>query len=156
MRFTVCLLALAATLPLSVPTQARELPDGGVTVGEFADALQTKGFKAETGKDATGDPKITSAADGSPFTIFFYGCEKNRCKSVQFSSGFDMKGGMALSEVNKWHSDFRFGRVYLDNDNDPYLTLDEDVEKGATDAALENSVERWEATLTSFKKFIKW
>ena len=66
MRFTVCLLALAATLPLSVPAQARELPDGGVTVGEFADALQTKGFKAETGKDATGDPKITSAADGSP------------------------------------------------------------------------------------------
>ena len=156
MRTSIFALALAAALPVSAPALARDLPDGGVTVGEFADALQSKGFKAEIGKDAQGDPKITSAADGSSFTVFFYGCEKNRCKSVQFSSGFDMKSGMALSEVNKWHSDYRFGRVYLDDDNDPYLTMDEDLEHGATDTALENNIERWEATLVGFKKFIKW
>ena len=156
MRASIFALALAAAIPLSASALARELPDGGVTAGEVADALQAKGYKADVGRDSDGDPKVTSAADGSTFTVLFYGCEKNRCKSIQFSSGFDLKDGMALSDINKWNSDYRFGHGYLDDENDPHLTMDEDLEHGATDTAIENDIERWAATLVSFKKFIKW
>ena len=156
MRASILAVALTTAVSLSTATLARDLPDGGVTAGEVADALQGKGLKAEIGKDAGGDPKITSGADGSNFSIYFYGCNSGRCHSYQFAAGFDQKNGMALSEINKWNSEYRFGHGYLDSDNDPHVLMDADVEHGATTEAISNNVERWEAVLVGFKKFINW
>lgn len=156
MRASIFALTLALALPFCASVQARELPDGGVTAGEVADALQAKGFKAQIGKDSQGDPKITSGADGSDFTILFFDCEKGRCQSYQFLAGFDLKAGMTLAEINKWNTDYRYGQAYLDDENDPHIAMDADVEHGATTEALENNIARWEGTLINFKKFIKW
>jgi Putative bacterial sensory transduction regulator len=147
---------VASAVLFSHPALARQLPDGGVTPGEVAAALQANGMKAELGKDSGGDPKISSAVDGSSFTIFFYVCEKGRCHSIQFAAGFDLKSGTDLASMNKWNSDYRFATAHLDDENDPHLTMDMDVERGTTEDALANEVERWEAVLTSFKKHIKW
>jgi hypothetical protein len=148
-------MAAVAALVLSASgAQARNLPTGGVTAQEVADALQTKGYRAEIGEDKGGDPKVTSALDGSRFTIWFYNCKNGRCASVQFESGFDLKDGMGLSKVNGWNKDKRFGSAYLDDESDPYVQYDVDFEVGATTEAITNAIDVWAAVVPQFKEYI--
>lgn len=148
--------AVAASFSIAAAgaAQARVLPDGGVTAAEMAAALQAKGYKAEVGRDGGGDPMISSALDGSAFKVLFYRCETGRCTSIQFSAGFDLDKGLSLAKINLWNRENRFGRGWLDDEMDPYVDLDVDLEHGATTESLTNLVERWEVLMPAFKKFI--
>lgn len=157
MSYRIAAAAALASLALAAhPAAARELSDGGVTAGEVADALQARGLRAEIGRDDSGDPKIRSTSDGVEFSVYFYDCEAGRCGSIQFAAGFDLKKGMALADMNTWNRKYRFGLGWLDDENDPHVQMDCDVEHGATDVALKNDVERWEVVLGAFKKHIGW
>lgn len=155
MRTLLAALGTIGVTILAAPAFGGPLPDGGVTAGEVRAALQAKGFKAEVTKDSEGDPLIRSAADGSNFSIYFYDCDKSgRCVAIQFSAGFDLTKGTTLEVVNTWNKDRRFGKAYLDDERDPYLEYDIDLEHGATTEALENVVDVWESVLPTFKKHI--
>lgn len=136
--------------------QAAPLPTGGVTAGEVAKALLDKGYKAEVTTDSAGDPMIRSSADGSNFRILFYSCKNSgpRCVSITFSAGFDLDKGLSYSRINEWNSEKRFGRAYLDDEMDPYVQMDVDFERGATNEAISNVVDTWAAVLPVFKSFI--
>ena len=145
---------LAAAVLAASGAEARNLPEGGVTVQEVAAALQEKGYQAEIGTDKGGDPKISSGLDGSKFNVWFYSCKKGaRCASVQFEAGFDLKDGMTLAKINGWNKDKRFGGAYLDDENDPYIQYDVDFEVGATTEAIGNAIEVWAAILPQFKDY---
>ena len=147
---------LAATL-MAVPpvAHAQMLPDGGVTAQEVAKSMQDKGYRAEVSTDKQGDPMILSNTSGFKFRVFFYECDgKPRCKSLQYSSVFTWKAGSA-EKVAVWNRTKRFGKVYLDEDSDPVIQMDMDVEHGATVEALVNNLERWNAVLASFVKYMK-
>lgn len=134
---------------------AAVLPDGGVTAQEVARALQNKGFQTELSTDKEGDPLIKSTYEGAKFSVYFYECGgKPRCKSIQFASGFAMNGGIAVARVAEWNRTKRFGRVYQDNDNDPWIEMDMDMEHGGTTEALENNVDRWLLVMREFRKYI--
>jgi hypothetical protein len=133
---------------------ARNLPDGGVTAQEVADALQAKGYQAQIGEDKGGDPKIVSGLEGTRFTIWFYNCKNGRCASVQFEQGFDLKDGLSLAKVNGWNRGKRFGCAYLDGENDPYVQYDVDFEVGATTEAIGNAIAVWAAVLPEFREYI--
>ena len=136
--------------------QARPLTDGGVTVGEVADALSSKGYKADISKDGTGDPLIKSAAEGVNFQILFYGCDAvKRCTSLLFTAGWDLSKGFSMTKINDWNFNKRFGRASLDGDNDPFLRMDEDYEHGAPSEAIGNDLDRWDATIAGFKTYIE-
>lgn len=151
---------LAAALATSVAAgagvaQADPLPDGGVTSGEVAAALRSKGFDVEITKDRDGDPLIKSTYEKTAFQVVFYGCNTaKRCSSIQFSAGWDMPRGFPLARVNTWNHTKRFGRASLDDENDPFIRLDVDLEAGATTAALGNWVDIWEAVLVGFDKYL--
>lgn len=144
----------AAAWCLAGAALAAPIPEGGVTVQEVAEALQTRGYKAEIGRDRVGDPMITSAMDGSNFRVLFYDCKAERCAAVQFATAFDMKQGLTLAQINTWNRQRRFGRAYLDDEMDPFVEYDVDFEVGATTEALGNAVDVWEAVVPAFKKHI--
>ncbi len=144
---------IAAMLPLSA--LAGYLPDGGVTVQEVAKSLQAKGFQTEITTDKDGDPLVKSTYEGTKFSVYFYECGgKPRCKSIQFASGFAMKGSMQASTVANWNRTKRFGRVYQDGENDPWIEMDMDMEHGGTTEAMANNLDRWLLVLREFRKFI--
>jgi hypothetical protein len=153
---SVAYAALAAGfLFTTTAAQAYPLPEGGVTANEIAKILIAKGYKAEVGKDDDGDPKVASAADGSNFTVFFYGCNHGpRCTSITFQSAFHLDGGMTAEKINGWNRDKRFLKGWLDKVNDPFCEMDIDTESGFTSDSLDSYIDTWVAGLPEFKTYI--
>ncbi len=146
---------LAATLSLLAPAvSAQPLPDGGVTGEEIAKIMTAKGLPAEVTTDKDGDPLIRTFKNETKYGVYFYGCNaKSRCNSIQFSAGFSVKG-FGLDQVQQWNRTKRFGRVYLDDEKEPWIEMDMDLEHGATVDAVSNNFDRWDGVVTEFKKFI--
>lgn len=133
---------------------ATPLP-GGVTADEVAAILQAKGQVAKIGKDDEGDPKIHSGAEGSGFDVYFFGCNKGpRCTSIEFSVAYHVDGGLTLAQINDWNRKKRFGRAYLDSENDPFIGMDIDVEKGFSTEAIDNNIDTWNSVMGAFNQFI--
>lgn len=119
-------------------------------------ALQNAGYKAVIGTDKIGDPMITSGVSGTTYQIFFYNCtEHKECATVQFHSGYDLSTPIPLERINEWNRSKRFGRAYLDKENDPILEMDVDLDDGGlSPALLIDNVEFWTSILGDFEKFI--
>ena len=142
-------------LALASAALAGPLPDGGVTGKEVAAALLSKGFQAELTTDKEGDPLIRSSSGGTRFGVYFYECHgKPRCTSIQFSAFIKAKQ-VTPEKIVEWNRKNRFGRAYLDDDSDPWVEMDVDVEHGATTEALTNDLDRWVSVLGTFGKFLE-
>lgn len=119
-------------------------------------AVQAMGYQAELTKDDDGDPLIRSALDGSKFAIIFYGCTKNRaCQTIQFYAGFKSDENVSVETMNEWNKTKRFSRAYIDNDKDPVIEMDVDLDDGGMSRALfEDNFEFWSALMPQFKQAI--
>lgn len=146
--------AAAAAAVMGGEAWAGPLPSGGVTAQEVAAALQAKGLQAQIGKDSQGDPMITSALDGSPFRVLFYTCKAGRCAAISFATAFPNASGVTLQTINDWSRKNRFGRAYLDDDQDPFVEYDVDMERGATTEAIGNAIDVWAWVIPNFKKHL--
>jgi len=160
MKTVIMALAAAALLGATAPATAEDLHTDGMTGPEAAAWLQKAGYKAELTKDETGDPLITSAADGRSFKVYFYDCDKQgdggRCKALQFSAGFDLKTPLTLDKVNEWNRKNRYLKAYLDDDGDPYVQYDVNVNAGRTVAGLDDDFGVWTGMIDDFTAFIGW
>ena len=156
------IIALAAATALSVAlgagaAQAQTINKDGMTGPEVAAWLQKGGYKAELTKDDEGDPLIRSAAQGHNFNVYFYDCSpEKRCKALQFSSGFDLKTPMKLEQANEWNRKNRYLKVYLDDDSDPYVQYDVNVNAGRTVSGLDDDFAVWTGMIDDFAEFIDW
>jgi hypothetical protein len=119
-------------------------------------ALQDAGYKATLGADKVGDPMITSGASGTTFQIFFYNCTGNKeCATVTFHAGYDLKATPGLARINEWNRTKRFGRAYLDKEEDPILEMDVDLDDGGVSPMLfTDNIEFWVSVVSDFEKFI--
>ncbi|HET9640354.1 MAG TPA: YbjN domain-containing protein [Allosphingosinicella sp.] len=119
-------------------------------------ALQKEGMAAKVGVDKVGDPMITSGVGGTTFQIFFYNCTDHKaCATVQFHSGYDLKSPIGLDKINEWNRTKRFGRAFLDAENDPILEMDVDLDDGGLSQALFiDNIQFWSSILGEFEKHI--
>ena len=157
MKTTIMALAAAMALAAGGAAQAQEIHKDGMTGPEVVAWLQKGGYKAELTKDDGGDPLVNSAAEGQTFKIYFYDCsEAKRCKALQFSAGFDMKAGLTLDKANEWNRKNRYLKAYLDDDQDPYVQYDVNVNAGRTAAGLDDDFGVWTGMIGDFTKFIGW
>lgn len=141
-------------LALAPAAWAGPLTDGGVTADDVAQVMAAQGLKTEVTTDKDGDPLIRTSYKGTKYGVFFYGCNaKSRCNSIQFSAGFSVKS-IDAEKAGQWNRTKRFGRVYLDDDLEPWIEMDMDVERGATTEALANNFDRWNGVIAEFNKFI--
>jgi hypothetical protein len=150
-------LAIAAfagawALPAQAQSVTASRPDSLVK------ALQAAGYSAKLEKDGTGDPMIVSAVNGHPFRVVFYGCKANKnCATITFAAGFDKKTPTDLASINEWNRKNRFGRAYLDDEGDPILGMDVDLDDGGLSTALfTDNLEFWAAVTGAFQKHIGW
>jgi putative hemolysin len=148
--------ATQAQAQAQAQTQAQVINKDGMTGPEVAAWLQKAGYKAALSKDETGDPLISSAADGHDFKVYFYDCKDGRCKALQFSAGFDMKDGLTLAKANEWNRKNRYLKTYLDDDGDPYVQYDVNVNAGRTMAGLDDDFGVWTGMVGDFTTFIDW
>lgn len=156
MKAAMMIVAAVAALAAG-SAQAQDINKDGMTGPEAVAWLQKGGYKAELTKDDGGDPLINSAAGGQNFKIYFYDCdEAKRCKALQFSVGFDMKEGLTLEKANEWNRKNRYLKVYLDDDLDPYVQYDINVNAGRTMSGLDDDFGVWTGMLDDFTTFIDW
>lgn len=148
--FRASLLALLLSATPALPALA---DDGrGVTAEETAKILQDLGYRAKLGKDGVGDPMITSAMAGLTIYVYFYDCSEGRCGSLQLSVGLDLDDGTTHAVVNAFNTRYRYGRVYLDNENDPYLQFDFEVLHSNHVEHISSQVEIFERLLGDFAR----
>ena len=118
--------------------------------------MQAAGYTALLGKDNTGDPMITSAAAGSKFVVLFYNCTNHTaCSTIQFQTAWSTTNKPSLAAVNNWNHGNRFGRGYIDEEGDPGLMMDVNLDKGGIPPALfRDNLEVWATVLGNFKKAV--
>jgi hypothetical protein len=153
-KWALAALAWAWASAGALPAQAQMVraQDPGTLVA----ALQGAGYAATLGTDKVGDPMITSGVGGTTFQIFFYNCTDNRdCATVQFHSGYDLTSAPGLDTINTWNRSQRFGRAYLDAEDDPILEMDLDLDDGGLSTLLFiDNVEFWTVVLANFERHI--
>lgn len=148
----------AMALAISAAAFARPASAGNVVANpaRIADALKAAGYRAEL-KTSSDDTYVSSSASGYTFLIFFNGCEQGTvdCKSVQFYSGFTPTTKFSAERINAYARDHRWGRFYLDEDGDPAVEMDLDLEQGGMSEELfKDNIAYWEAVLSDFGKFV--
>ncbi|MBU2980414.1 YbjN domain-containing protein [Lentibacter algarum] len=142
---------LTASLAFSTPAFAEIT---GSSPQYIAKLIGDAGYRAQMETSNDGAPRIRSAAEGVNFSIWFYGCKSSRgCNSIQFSAGFEMKDGMTLAKVNEWNRKKRFGKVYVNDDNNPFIQMDVNLDYGVTDKNFMDTFDYWQVVLDSFNDF---
>jgi hypothetical protein len=148
---SAALVALAAAAPAAQAQMVRPQDPQSVV-----SAMQANGYLAQLSTDKVGDPLITSGAGGTAFQVFFYNCTDHKeCATVQFHSGYHLENNPGLDVINAWNQSQRFGRAYLDKENDPILEMDVDLDDGGVSPLLFiDNLEFWTSSLGRFEKHI--
>lgn len=150
-RFGLRGLVVAAGLSVLACTHAsaQELIDG--TKPELVEGI-LKGFGiARLETDSYGDPKISGRADGQAYTLYFYGCTDNEnCTNIQFWTYWT--GAVELDKINEWNRSTRFGKLYIDSDDDLALVMDINLMYGISEKTMEDNMEVWASLVSRVEK----
>ena len=134
-----------------------DLPSAGLSADDVAKWLQDAGYKATVKTNTDGSKSVSSATDGTNFSVDMYDChDKPTCTAIQFSVGFDTKGAWTAAKMNDYTSSKRWVRAYVDDKNDPWLEQDVDLIPGGTWEGLDDQFAVWRQMLGDFEKYINW
>lgn len=142
------LLALAA-----VPAAAAE-EGRGVTGAEAMAVLQQMELAPEMLEDSAGDPMIRFVINDLNAYLNFYDCSEGRCGSLQLEVGLDLEAGTTLQVANVYNSRYRYGRVALDDEMDPFLRYDFEVLHASHAAHIQSQVEIFGQLLVDFTRAV--
>lgn len=147
---------LGAAFLLASPFLAADASAERMSGREAMAVLRSMGFSPELGTDSVGDPLIMFQISGLHSQLKFYDCKKSegRCGSMQLETAVDLEDGMGLQAANRFNRRYRYVRMYLDEEMDPYVQYDFEVLH--TDAAkhLRSQVEMFGQLLESFKDYV--
>ena len=144
-----CLAGLAATSATAEPVTA--------DLNVLAQVLRAKGHKVEIKTVDKEDYLRVEDPDVYGYDIFLYGCDDKRknCHSIQFFASFSPAKKSALTAMNQYSKDYRYGHVYLDSDGDPNIAWDLYLSaSGMNDAVFVENLELWQAMMKNFGEFV--
>ena len=123
----------------------------------IAAILRSEGLEARLGADSCGDPKSESASQGVSWVVYFFECEANaNCRSIQFAAAFDVEPGLPPESVAEWNRAHRYGKVYLDEEGDPFFEMDVNLDGGVAEANFRDNLYLWNDVLGAFLQHIGW
>jgi Putative bacterial sensory transduction regulator len=133
---------------------ARDLPAGGVTIEEVAAWLKQSGLTARihTEKSTQNGPILSTSIDDVATDIYLYDCTANRCRALQYASGWD-DSARPGEKINEWNADHRYLRVYQADQTNLWAEYDVDVAPGGTYEQLGGALTRFRESIKSFKTF---
>ncbi len=145
-------------LPLCLPIAAAAQPLlDAKDAFRLAGLIRSEGYPVEVTTDSLGDPMIEGKISGGPFFVFFYDCKDNaNCLTVQFKTAYDMTSPMSMTMVNDFNASKRYVSVHLDDEGDPHLTMDMNIDYGVTEENFVDNFKIWVSVQDDFEKFIDW
>lgn len=144
---------LAPLLALSAAT-AGAATGKGVTGDEAMAVLQAMDLSPELLEDGVGDPKIKFLVDGLSAYMNFYDCDAGRCGSLQLEVGLDLPNGTSLQVANVFNSRYRYGRMLLDDEMDPFFQYDFEVLHARHADHIKSQVEIYAQLLGDFTQAV--
>jgi len=120
---------ILAVAPLLAPARRATAADTAIQVVTEITPAELKRLMAEEGYAVSidDDGVITWKLDGFRTSMF----TADDRQAIQFHASFS-DGNATLKKVNEWNGSKRFSRTYLDDDGDPHLELDLDLDGGVT------------------------
>jgi hypothetical protein len=106
-----------------------------------------------------GAPVISGRAEGIRYTLNFYGCEEGKgCKNLGFSSAWKKvdENPVSLEAINAFNAYKRWGKGYLDDEGDPVLNMDVEIEHGVTRKNLGLVFEKWAYVMKYYQDQVVW
>ncbi|MFC4255488.1 YbjN domain-containing protein [Altererythrobacter xixiisoli] len=150
MRY-LAVLAAAGLALAAVPTLAQSKSNAVTATAKdpagIVRLLQQAGHTASLTTDDWGDPKIEMQLAGRSGAILFYDCDEtthDKCRSIQFSVGFDRAKPMPFSMLNDLVRSQRFMAMYLDDEGDPFMQWDIIMDEGIPSAVFLTAVKDFE------------
>ncbi len=118
--------------------------------------VESRGWPAKLIRKGQDDPYIESRREGMKFMILFMNCSDGKdCKTLQYYMGFSDAKGVSLDRLNEWNKEKRFARAYRDNDGDPVLEMDVDLDfDGIPRENLGETFNTWASLMDRFRTFI--
>jgi hypothetical protein len=120
--FIGLLLSLAAAAQMVTSTDAAQVTR----------VLAANDYKFSLDKEDDGTPLIHLKFGKYKALLLFYDDNPDQpgYESLQLYAAFSVDDKISLSKVNNWNLNYRFGRVYLDDELDPVLESDLDLSGG--------------------------
>ena len=153
--FHRAIVAAAAALALSAAPAHAELVNAK-NPATIKAILESQGWPATLVTKDGDDPYIESNRNGLKFLVLFMNCEDNRnCKTLQYYMGFSDAKDVSLDRLNQWNRTKRFARAYRDDEGDPVLEMDVDVDfAGIPRENLSETLNTWSSLMDSFREYV--
>ena len=153
--FHRAIVAAAAALALSAAPAHAELVNAK-NPATIKAILESQGWPATLVTKDGDDPYIESNRNGLKFLVLFMNCEDNRnCKTLQYYMGFSDAKEVSLDRLNQWNRTKRFARAYRDDEGDPVLEMDVDVDfAGIPRENLSETLNTWSSLMDSFREYV--
>mgnify|MGYP001317679114 CR=1 FL=1 len=118
--------------------------------------LESRGWPATLVQERGKDPYIESTRNNVQFLVIFMNCTDNRrCKTLQYYMGFSDAKNLELERFNEWNKNKRFARAYKDDEGDPVLEMDVDLDfAGIPRENVGETLNTWASLMDSFREHI--
>ena len=119
--------------------------------------VESQGWPATLVTKDGEDPYIESNRNGLKFLVLFMNCNDAHkdCKTLQYYMGFSDAKDVSLDRLNEWNKTKRFARAYRDDDGDPVLEMDVDVDfAGIPRENIGETFNTWASLMDSFREFV--
>jgi hypothetical protein len=142
------LFALASVAPQAAFAQSA----GSISGPEAARILRHLDLSPELGRDSAGDPQIGFRLGGLYCRMNFFDCRNGRCRSLQLETALDLDNGTSLQVANRYNKTYRYGRLFLDEEMDPFFQFDFELPKEGMEEYIMSQVDTFEMLLESLRK----
>jgi len=146
------LLAMTATvMSLTAPASAQMVTPKNPQA--IAAAVKEKGLPAKLVLPDDNNPYIESNYNDMKFLVLFMNCDDNHqnCTTLQYYMGFNDAKDTTLEQLNEWNKSKRFARAYRDDEGDPVLEMDVDLDFGGIPKVnLVETLNPWSALMDAY------
>ena len=148
-------LALGAALAFSATPAHAELVNAK-NPATIKAIVESQGWPATIVAKADEDPYIESNRNGLKFLVLFMNCDDHKnCKTLQYYMGFSDAKNISLERLNQWNKDKRFARAYRDDQGDPVLEMDVDLDfAGIPRENIGETFNTWASLMDSYREFV--
>jgi len=119
--------------------------------------LEGQGLSVELKESDNGSAYLESNHNGLKFMVYFMNCDENKrnCATIQFFMGFSDAEDTTLEALNNWNKNKRFARAYRDDESDPVLEMDLDLDfKGLPRENVGEALNTWKSLMDEFRKHV--
>jgi Putative bacterial sensory transduction regulator len=145
----------AAAVAVSAPAHAELVTPKSPEV--IAGLIRSMGMPAKVVSKPGENPYIESKYSGLVYLVFFMTCDDSNknCKTIQYYMGYSDAKETSLEKINDWNRDHRFARAYRDNEGDPVLEMDIDLDfAGLPRENVIESLRTWQSLMDQYQKHL--